>query len=103
MALRIEDYALIGDCKTAALVFRSTINLRDGCGGARPPQSGRQAASSRPVAKQTGNRLKADPLARRRCCCRVRPGELQIGAEPHQVLPLLVTQRRWFSRLERGN
>src|SRR5947209_10438472 len=43
-----------------------------------------------------------DPLAR--CCCRsrVRPGEFEIGTELQQVPPLLLTQARWLSRLERG-
>ena len=43
-----------------------------------------------------------DPLAR--CCCRsrVRPGEFEIGAELQQVPPLLLTQGRWLSRLDRG-
>ena len=31
-----------------------------------------------------------DPLARCRCRSRMRPSELQIGAKPHQVLPLLL-------------
>ncbi|MER9420692.1 hypothetical protein NKI95_33335 [Mesorhizobium sp. M0306] len=33
----------------------------------------------------------------------VRPGEVQIGAEPHQLIPFLLSQQRWSSRLERGN
>ena len=36
-------------------LFRNTINLRDGCGGARPLQSGRQAAAgTSTIARQSG-------------------------------------------------
>src|SRR5205823_354907 len=34
---------------------------------------------------------------------RVRPGEFEIGAELQHVPPLLLTQGRWLSRLERGD
>ena len=44
-----------------------------------------------------------NPLARCRCRRRMRPGEFQIGAEPHQVLPLFLAQRRWFCCLHRSN
>src|SRR5438094_7869219 len=44
-----------------------------------------------------------DPLAR--CCrrSRVRPSELQIGTELHQVPPLLLPQRYRLLRLKLGN
>src|SRR6202022_2513704 len=35
-----------------------------------------------------------DPLARRSCGGRMRPGALEIDAELHQLLPLLLAQRR---------
>ena len=44
-----------------------------------------------------------DPLACRCRRSRVRPGQLEIGAELHQVLPLLLAQGRRLPRLERGD
>jgi hypothetical protein len=44
-----------------------------------------------------------DPFARFCRCSRVRPSELQIGTEPHQMLPLLLAQGRRLLRLELGN
>jgi len=44
-----------------------------------------------------------NPFARFCRRSRVRPGELQIGTEPHQVLPLLLAQGRRLLRLELGN
>src|ERR1700739_1821954 len=37
-----------------------------------------------------------DPFACWGGCGRMRPGELEIGTELHQLLPLPLTQRRWF-------
>src|SRR5262249_26273395 len=44
-----------------------------------------------------------DPFARLCRRSRVRPRKLQIGAEPHQMLPLLLTQGRRLLCLELGN
>jgi hypothetical protein len=33
----------------------------------------------------------------------MRPGELEIGAELHQLLPLPLTQRRWFACPDRSD
>ena len=43
------------------------------------------------------------PLACRRCCGRMRPGEIKVGTELHQVLPLLLAQKWRLPRLERGD
>src|SRR6516225_7348626 len=42
-----------------------------------------------------------DPLAGRCCRSRMRPGELEIGAELQQMPPLLLAQGRRLSRLKR--
>src|SRR5258708_20028462 len=39
-----------------------------------------------------------DPLACRGCRGRMRPGELEIGTELHQLLTLSLAQRRWLPR-----
>src|SRR5215471_10582399 len=44
-----------------------------------------------------------DPFARFYRRSRMRPGELQIGPEPHQMLPLVLAQGRRLLRLELGN
>src|SRR5262245_33164820 len=44
-----------------------------------------------------------DALARRRSCSRVRPGQLDIGTELHQVLTLPLAQLRGLSCLKRGS
>ena len=44
-----------------------------------------------------------DPVAGRCCRSRMRPGELEIGAELQQMPPLLLAQGRRLPRLECGN
>jgi hypothetical protein len=41
-------------------------------------------------------RCALDPFACCGCSGRMRPSELEIGTELHQLLPLSLTQRRWF-------
>src|SRR3984893_8085955 len=44
-----------------------------------------------------------DPLAGRCCRSRMRPGEIEIGAELQQMPPLLLAQGRRLSRLKCGD
>src|SRR6476646_6422061 len=44
-----------------------------------------------------------DPLACRGCRGRMRPGELEIGTELHQLLTLSLAQRRWLPRHDCGD
>ena len=44
-----------------------------------------------------------DPLACRRRCRRVRPGECEVGAELHQLLALHLAQGQRLPRLDGGD